>query len=219
MVLIERIPSWFAADSEANTQQDVLTCGACQKGFALGDIVKFIQHKVLVCNKENYFSSAAAGDGHRCGGRGSNHHEDVDSSDEGGGLAVGTRRPSISAPITAKKSTPVPGHCTPPPSVSPRFLSSTPKRSSTSPGPGKDEPVVAGSSDDELKLRIKQEHLDSSPDEPAGKRSRTEFADAESNTTNSGKYYMQFFLDFGSTIINIPHKRQKCSYILLNIWG
>ena len=33
---------------------DTLTCGVCRKEFALADIVKFIQHKVLTCNKENY---------------------------------------------------------------------------------------------------------------------------------------------------------------------
>ncbi|XP_022242404.1 B-cell lymphoma/leukemia 11A-like [Limulus polyphemus] len=33
--------------------QDVLTCGVCQEDFALSDIVKFIQHKVHNCNKEN----------------------------------------------------------------------------------------------------------------------------------------------------------------------
>ena len=33
---------------------DTLTCGVCKKEFALADIVKFIQHKVLTCNKENY---------------------------------------------------------------------------------------------------------------------------------------------------------------------
>lgn len=47
----------FIADSEsteAGAIQDILTCGSCQKTFALADIVKFIQHKVLQCNKENY---------------------------------------------------------------------------------------------------------------------------------------------------------------------
>ena len=33
---------------------DTLTCGVCKKEFPLADIVKFIQHKVLTCNKENY---------------------------------------------------------------------------------------------------------------------------------------------------------------------
>ncbi|XP_042900421.1 B-cell lymphoma/leukemia 11A isoform X2 [Parasteatoda tepidariorum] len=33
--------------------QDILTCGVCQKDFPLSDIVRFIQHKVQLCNKEN----------------------------------------------------------------------------------------------------------------------------------------------------------------------
>lgn len=48
----------LTADSEtsdaADSYYDVLMCGSCQKTFALGEIVKFIQHKVLQCNKENY---------------------------------------------------------------------------------------------------------------------------------------------------------------------
>ncbi|XP_067638138.1 B-cell lymphoma/leukemia 11A isoform X2 [Eurosta solidaginis] len=48
----------IAQDSDAmetdSSAQDMLTCGSCQKTFALSDIVKFIQHKVLQCNKENY---------------------------------------------------------------------------------------------------------------------------------------------------------------------
>ncbi|KAK8777215.1 hypothetical protein V5799_029445 [Amblyomma americanum] len=44
-------------------QQDFLTCGVCQKEFALSDIVRFIQHKVHSCNKENcLLFDGAAGD-------------------------------------------------------------------------------------------------------------------------------------------------------------
>ena len=32
---------------------DILTCGVCQKHFPLAEIVRFIQHKVQLCNKEN----------------------------------------------------------------------------------------------------------------------------------------------------------------------
>lgn len=42
-----------SAETDA-AAQDMLTCGTCQKVFALADIVKFVQHKVLHCNKENY---------------------------------------------------------------------------------------------------------------------------------------------------------------------
>ena len=43
----------FSADPDS-VGGDTLTCGVCKKEFALADIVKFIQHKVLTCNKENY---------------------------------------------------------------------------------------------------------------------------------------------------------------------
>ena len=44
---------YFSADPDS-VGGDTLTCGVCKKEFALADIVKFIQHKVLTCNKENY---------------------------------------------------------------------------------------------------------------------------------------------------------------------
>lgn len=39
--------------------EDLLTCGVCQKEFLLSDILKFIQHKINRCNKENLEPSAA----------------------------------------------------------------------------------------------------------------------------------------------------------------
>ena len=51
MPSFSRLP--VAADPEL-IGGDTLTCGVCQKDFALADIVKFIQHKVLTCNKENH---------------------------------------------------------------------------------------------------------------------------------------------------------------------
>lgn len=48
----------LTADSDNNLESettfDILTCGTCQKSFALAEIVKFIQHKITQCNKENY---------------------------------------------------------------------------------------------------------------------------------------------------------------------
>lgn len=38
---------------ETDLVPDILTCGVCQKHFPLADIVRFIQHKVQLCNKEN----------------------------------------------------------------------------------------------------------------------------------------------------------------------
>jgi len=145
--------------------QDILTCGVCQKPFALADIVKFIQHKVLACNKENYSLGFAGGD-HRDANN--TDSDDGEGGSGGGGngssslpvplSVVNTRRPSISAPINSKKavaaasasssgSISTPGRilCTPPP-TSPRMLgssdilmdeppSSTPKRRAGSSSP------------------------------------------------------------------------------------
>ncbi|KDR23016.1 B-cell lymphoma/leukemia 11B, partial [Zootermopsis nevadensis] len=198
--------------------QDILTCGVCQKPFALADIVKFIQHKVLACNKENYSLGFSGGD-HRDANN--TDSDDGDGGSGGGGSGssslpvplgvVNSRRPSISAPINSKKavaaassssstgvSTPARILCTPPPS-SPRMLgpsdilmgelpSSTPKRRAGSSSPaGKADDLNHNLKDEDLKPRIKQEHLDtgSSPDEAVVKRIRTDFVDAESNTTHS----------------------------------
>jgi hypothetical protein len=68
--------------------------------------------------------------------------------------------------------------------------SSTPKRRAGSSSPSsKADDLNHNLQDEELKPRIKQEHLDtgSSPDEAVVKRVRTDVVDAESNTTHSGK--------------------------------
>lgn len=179
--------SFISADTEI-THQDILTCGSCQKPFPLGDIVKFIQHKILICNKENYSLSYVT-TGEACD----------DNSDDGGPSGPGhplgvvnSRRPSISAPINSKKSS-TPNQvrlvCSPP-STSPKIpedeaTTSTPKRraGSSSPLDSKDD-CENHLSEDEMKPRIKQE-LDagSSPDDAKKIRG----VDAESNTTHSGK--------------------------------
>jgi hypothetical protein len=230
--------------------QDILTCGVCQKPFALADIVKFIQHKVLACNKENY-SLGFSGD-HRDA-----NNTDSDDGEGGSGGAgngssslpvplsvVNTRRPSISAPINSKKasasasasssaSISTPGRilCTPPP-TSPRMLgpsdilmdeppSSTPKRraGSSSP-PSKADDLNHNLQDEDLKPRIKQEHLDtgSSPDEAVVKRVRTDVVDAESNTTHSGKLCaMSLLFHKGKLLYDIT----RCAYFIhssIHLW-
>ena len=78
----------------AEPEQDFVTCGDCQREFNLCDIVKFIQHKVNRCNKENV-----------------EPHENSDSFERDGGEEsrssshISNRRTSISAPI-ANRSTP-----------------------------------------------------------------------------------------------------------------
>lgn len=182
---------YFTADADGavpDGHQDILTCGVCQKPFALSDIVRFIQHKVASCNKENFAS------GHCFQGA------DRERDNDDGALplsTINTRRPSISAPISGKKASGSSTRVHTPPPASPRLpapgdlcvdgaASSTPKRRASS------SPLTSSLEDGEdLKPNIKQERMDttSSPEESSHKKSRTEVADAESNTTNSGEYY------------------------------
>lgn len=187
----------FAGDSDTGqTQQDILICGVCQKTFELGDINRFIQHKVhACCNKENYALEQ------------NNVQESPDPDNNGcGGVplaVVNTRRPSISAPIKKgiinANSTNAPSRllCSSPLQMDGEDARcSTPKPrtpvSSSSPTPIKDE--LDGehhancTDDDEVKppRKIKQE-LDSTNSSPDLSKKNREFADAESNTIHSGK--------------------------------
>ena len=72
--------------STVEPEQDVLTCGNCQKDFLLSEITKFIQHKVSRCNKENVEPfDEISGD-----------------FDESISSVISSRRTSISAPIANK---------------------------------------------------------------------------------------------------------------------
>lgn len=133
--------------------------------------MRFIQHKVLVCNKENFVGPVV--------------EEPRDDGSAPGHLGV-VRRPSISAPISRKAATPTRPICSPPES-SPKLgedeaTTSTPKRR-------------AGSSSPLNLPHIKEETdvascIGSSPDDVKKIRG----VDAESNTTHSGKYFPKVFL-------------------------
>ena len=71
----------LAADPDS-ASVDTLTCGVCQKDFALADIVKFIQHKVLTCNKENHpcKSKGASAAANESDGESNNNSADADKS-------------------------------------------------------------------------------------------------------------------------------------------
>lgn len=83
--------SLFAA--EAELLQDTLTCGSCQKVFVLSEIVKFIQHKVHSCNKENS-NYIIVEDGSKA---------DFDDDENPPTGPLVSRVPSISAPICNRK--------------------------------------------------------------------------------------------------------------------
>lgn len=180
---------FYIADTDEgmtnDNHQDILTCGACQKPFALGDIVRFIQHKITTCNKENNCYP---------------HATDRNDNDANEGAyplaAINSRRPSISAPISGKKASSSGTRVHTPPPASPRLpapgdlcvdgaASSTPKHRASS------SPLTSSIEDEhDIKPSIKQERMDTSSsgqEESSCKKSRTEVADAESNTTHSGK--------------------------------
>lgn len=186
IILINNFVTADADGADPDNHQDILTCGTCQKPFALSDIVRFIQHKVTSCNKENFGHCFTP--------------TDRDKDNDEGTLplsSINSRRPSISAPISSKKASGSSTRVHTPPPASPRLpapadlcvdgaASSTPKRRASS------SPLTSSSLDDaeDVKPNIKQERMEtsSSPEESSVKKSRTEVADAESNTTHSGKY-------------------------------
>lgn len=209
----------MCVSADAEVVQDILTCGACQKPFALADICKFIQHKVLSCNKENY----------SLGYQGSEHDPNTDSDGDGNGgngggsmqpLSVNSRRPSISAPISGKKGT-TPAAATapasgllldasagleerlgataPPPSPQHPGASSSSHRA-VSPLASSPRPASRAYEGGDVKPRIKQERMELE-DGIKRRLARTpDVADAESNTTNSGKFINFFFFLGGGGI-------------------
>ena len=88
-------------------EQDYLTCGECNHLFPLNDIVKFIQHKINRCNKENVdpFEEEYEGD------------EDDDESVASNSV-ISNRRTSISAPIAHARKANTPDKLSPRPPVS-----------------------------------------------------------------------------------------------------
>ena len=49
----QKLNSYFYSENSRKTKGDYLTCGGCRRKFDLSDLTKFVQHKVLDCNKEN----------------------------------------------------------------------------------------------------------------------------------------------------------------------
>lgn len=201
----------FTGDSDTGQpHQDILTCGVCQKPFALGDINKFIQHKVHACNKENYALEQ-------------NNVPDPSDNDEAGCggaplAVVNTRRPSISAPIKKGINSSSGGGggrliCSSPLQMDDEARCSTPKRprtpnSSASPTPIKDEMDIDHhhhhhhhhhhqldncTDDYELKPRKIKQELDSTNSSPDLLKKSRDVADAESNTSHSGEYRRSSF--------------------------
>ena len=87
-------------------EQDILTCGDCQREFILSDIVKFVQHKVNRCNCAKDKCQPFCEDREF---EDEEDNEDSLSTPTVGASAstpiISNKRPSISAPIALKEST------------------------------------------------------------------------------------------------------------------
>ena len=89
---------FFLFSVEPEPEPDHLTCGECQQDFQLGDIVHFIQHKVLRCETEKVASDSCV------------NPEDDQSPDQEGlpsesKAVICSHRTSISAPISQRRQT------------------------------------------------------------------------------------------------------------------
>jgi len=58
LLLLHQMYQPFFAE-ESSSPGDYLTCGGCKRKYVLADLTKFVQHKVLDCNKENSDISAS----------------------------------------------------------------------------------------------------------------------------------------------------------------
>ena len=169
---------------------DTLTCGVCRKDFALADIVKFIQHKVLTCNKENYQcgrsseNGTAGGDNTPSAAASSAVQAGVDTRESlinasstsgtttsptssttlsGSGAAV-TRRHSISTTTAVQQQPPL---------------------SALTPPSGKSSPLIgSGNNNNHLSDLVKAE-LEGK--QRSSSENKAERVDADTNTTNSGR--------------------------------
>lgn len=173
----------LAETSQGNTSPDTVQCGGCRASYPLGDIVRFIEHKVNHCRSSLQGCQspppAAA-------------PEDSDPEDALALKGAEQERlnsvPSISAPINKRvgrvESPPTPQGSVPD-GGSPIELrasaSSTPKRRTEGPDEDKDE---------------------------VAKKVKTESVDADTNTVNSGNFIVfvlktKFALFFPETIFNL----------------
>ena len=143
-------------------EQDYLTCGDCQREFLLSDIVKFIQHKVNRCNKENVDPFE------------DNEFDNESEENEAVSGVINARRTSISAPI-ARRGTP----------ELREKLSPRPSRSVSIGGDDAPSGDEENNEEKEGSNKHKSSHALQNGG-TSGRPSRPSCVDAESNTTNSG---------------------------------
>jgi hypothetical protein len=144
-----------------------LTCGVCRKDFALADIVKFIQHKVLTCNKENYSGCRANNRTAENGGGGGTEIATGDSEAE-------TTSGTNSSPTTTTTTTA---------SAATSETSSTlTRRHSISTTTEVKSLQVSGDNNNGPDSSLVKTELD-----PSSRKRKVECVDASANTVNSGR--------------------------------
>ena len=192
---------------------DTLTCGVCRKDFALADIVKFIQHKVLTCNKENYQCSRSSENG---AAGGDNSPSAASAPVQGGADLRESLNSSLNAPCTtagtttSTASTTLSGSGT---SVTRRHSISTttaiqqqPPLSALTPPSGKSSPLIgSGNNNNHLGDLVKAE-LEGK--QRSSSENKAECVDADTNTTNSGKKIYKSLLE---------QSRMRCMHIATSI--
>ena len=171
---------------------DTLTCGVCRKDFALADIVKFIQHKVLTCNKENYQcgrsseNGTAGGDNTPAAATTAAVQAGVDPRES---LISNVNASSGTTTSSPTSSTTLSGSGT---AVTRRHSISTttavqqqPPLSALTPPSGKSSPLIgSGNNNNHLSDLVKAE-LEGKQRSSA--ENKAERVDADTNTTNSGR--------------------------------
>ena len=178
---------------------DTLTCGVCRKDFALADIVKFIQHKVLTCNKENYQCSRSSENGAAGGDNSPSAASAPVQGDPRESLNSSLNAPCTTAgTTTSTASTTLSGSGT---SVTRRHSISTttaiqqqPPLSALTPPSGKSSPLIgSGNNNNHLGDLVKAE-LEGK--QRSSSENKAECVDADTNTTNSGKKIYSYIYSY-----------------------
>ena len=183
---------YFTADPEL-VGGDTLTCGVCRKDFALADIVKFIQHKVLTCNKENYQcgrsseNGAAGGDNTPAAASAGVQADPRESLISNVNASSGTTTSPTSSTTLSGSGTAVTRRH----SISTTTAVQQPPLSALTPPSGKSSPLIgSGNNNNHLSDLVKAE-LEGK--QKSSSEDKAERVDADTNTTNSGRIY---FLNF-----------------------
>jgi len=158
-----------AETSQSTTSPDTVQCGCCRASYPLGEIVRFIEHKVNHCRStlQGCHSPPATA-----------APEDSDPEDA---LTLKTADsdsklnsvPSISAPINKRS-----GRLESPPTLQ-------------VPGPDTGSPIDLKASASSTPKRRTEAPDEDKEDLP--KKQKTESVDADTNTVNSGKFLRLFF--------------------------